>query len=96
MKRFLLLVFLLITAFAWSACNGEDKKNDELTTTEIPAVVQSAFTSKYPAASETKWERGKENGKSTYKVKFMSDQKKIKAEFGEDGKFIKDEVEEDK
>jgi len=74
---------------------GNDKKdkeeNKELSTTDVPAPVQSAFSAKYSTATDVKWEDAHENNVQTYKAKFTVNGKKMKAEFDTNGGFVKEE-----
>ena len=67
-----------------------DEKN-VVQESEVPGAVTSAFTTKYPGATEIIWEDAKENDQPTYKVKFKRDDKYWKVEFKQDGSFVKEE-----
>ncbi len=90
MKHILYAFACLLSSFLISSCNDGSTKNDDLNSANVPVVVQSAFGAKYPGATDVKWEKATENDKPTYKAKFKSSDKQLKAEFGEDGAFIKD------
>ena len=92
-------VFIIIVSFSLLitySCNNETntkeaKEKKELTTNDVPASVQSAFGAKYSTASDVKWEDAHENGQQTFKVKFMINGKKMKAEFDTNGGLVKEE-----
>ena len=63
---------------------------------DVPATVKTNFTAKYSGATDVRWENAKENDKHTYKAKFMMNGKSFKAEFNEDGSFIKEKEDDDK
>lgn len=106
MKK-LLGVLLLIGSL--QACNNttEDKEDATEITTEkkgkdmdevvdasqLPVAVTTKFNAKYPGATGVIWEHATENNKPTYKAKWVEKGEKMKAEFGEDGTFIKGKVE---
>jgi hypothetical protein len=86
---------LLVAAccFFAPACNDKketraDEKN-KITKDQVPAEVQTAFTAKYPNATEVIWENAHEEVDPTIKVKFKENGKDMKAEFKMDGSFIK-------
>ncbi len=82
---------MLLNMCIISSCGNNEKKEDNsLTSGDVPAAVQTAFTTKYPGAADVKWEKAKEDEKQTYKAKFKSADKEMKVEFGEDGAFIKE------
>ena len=92
---FLLSGALLITP----SCKNEKKETraDEknvITDTEVPPVIKSSFTAKYPNATEVIWEDAKENDIPTIKVKFKRDGKYWKAEFKADGTLVKEKEDE--
>ncbi len=96
-KLFINFSFFLVLFFSACADNKEDndkvsnKSDDkELAISDVPAAVKSAFNSKYPGATDVKWETAKEDENPTYKAKCKMNGKKIKAEFGTDGTFIKE------
>ena len=97
MKKVILVLSLFLGGLTLGSC--DDKKTDEkakkaddnLTSTEVPAAVRSAFEAKYAGASTVAWESAHEDGKETYKAKFTKDGKDMKAEFNPDGSFIKEQ-----
>ena len=67
----------------------EDDKT--ISTNDVPAPVQTAFSAKYSTATDVKWEDASEGTKQTYKAKFTLNGKKMKAEFDTNGGFVKEE-----
>ena len=85
---------LSLSLLAVQSCNNaKDEKTDEktVTTNDVPASVQTAFSAKYSTATDVKWEDAHENNVQTYKAKFMVNGKKMKAEFDSNGGFVKEE-----
>jgi len=85
---------LSLSLLAVQSCNNDkNAKADEktLSTTDVPASVQTAFSAKYSTATEVKWEDAHENNVQTYKAKFMINGKKMKAEFDTNGGLVKEE-----
>ena len=85
---------LSLSLLAVQSCNNDkNAKADEktLSTTDVPAPVQTAFSAKYSTATEGKWEDAHENNVQTYKAKFMINGKKMKAEFDTNGGLVKEE-----
>jgi hypothetical protein len=63
-----------------------------ISASEVPAAVKSAFESKYSSATDIIWEDAHEGEVKTYKVKFKSNDKYMKAEYKEDGSLIKEDI----
>ena len=85
---------LSLSLLAVQSCNSDEKdKTDEktLSTTDVPAPVQTAFSAKYSTATDVKWEDAHEDSIQTYKAKFKLGDKKMKAEFDGTGKLVKEE-----
>jgi len=85
---------LSLSLFAMQSCNNDtNSKTDEKTvsSTDVPASVQTAFSAKYSTATDIKWEDAHENNVQTYKAKFTMNGKKMKAEFDSSGGFVKEE-----
>ena len=80
--------FSLVTL---QSCDNDKKEDKEISSGEIPASVQSAFSAKYSTASDIKWEDAHEDTVKTYKAKFVLNGKKMKAEFDANGSFVKEE-----
>ena len=85
---------LSLSLFAIQSCDNDKKDTDdkkELSTNDIPAPVQTAFSAKYSTATDVKWEDAHENNVQTYKAKFVVNGKKMKAEFDTNGGLVKEE-----
>ena len=85
---------LSVSLLAIQSCDSdaEVKDNDkEITTNDVPAPVQTAFSAKYSTATDVKWEDASEGTTKTYKAKFTLNGKKMKAEFDNNGAFVKEE-----
>jgi hypothetical protein len=80
---------LLASAFALiiSSCACEI----EISSSDVPQTVLSAFNSKYATASDVEWEVEKEDGKLYYEAEFKVDGKTKEAYFRPDGTFSKEE-----
>ena len=93
MKRIFFLIGFGLTVFITQSCNDTKTEQDDKTvsSSDIPASVQSAFSAKYSTATEVKWEDAKEDTLQTYKAKFVLNGKKMKAEFDRNGSFVKEE-----
>ncbi len=73
--------------------SAKTEKHNIIPSSEVPAAVLSTFKTRYKDATNAKWEKAQEEGKPSYKAKWKIDGKKIKAEFAEDGSFIKEKQE---
>ena len=94
MKKIFIIMALSLSLFTIQSCDNDKKEkedNKEISTNDVPASVQSAFSAKYSTATDIKWEDAHENDKQTYKAKFMINGKKMKAEFDTSGGFVKEE-----
>ncbi len=95
MKKLLLILSILFSVASFQACNDDKKTgtddDDTISVSDVPQPVQAGFSAKYSGATDIKWESATENGAKTYKAKFMHNGKKMKAEFGSDGNFIKED-----
>lgn len=82
-----------LTVLLTQSCNDTKTEQDEKTvsSSDIPASVQSAFSAKYSTATEVKWEDAHEDTLQTFKAKFVLNGKKMKAEFDRNGGFVKEE-----
>jgi hypothetical protein len=58
---------------------------------DVPQAVKSTFSSKYPSATDAKWEVEKSEGRLVYEAEFKLEGKRKEAEFKPDGTFIKEE-----
>jgi len=88
------MMALSLSLFTMQSCDNDNKvKEDDKTisTNDVPAPVQTAFSAKYSTATDVKWEDAHEGTKQTYKAKFTLNGKKMKAEFDNNGGFVKEE-----
>ena len=88
------MMTLSLSLFTMQSCDNDNKvKEDDKTisTNDVPAPVQTAFSAKYSTATDVKWEDAHEGTKQTYKAKFTLNGKKMKAEFDNNGGFVKEE-----
>lgn len=76
------LFFLALVLVGFGAC-AQDAKN-------VPAGVQSAFESKFPAAKKVKWEKESE---SEWEAEFTKAGKEYSANFLTDGSWVETEYE---
>ena len=93
MKKMIFSVAISLSLFVIQACDNDKTSKDdkEISTSTVPASVQSAFSAKYSTATDVKWEDAHEDTVKTYKAKFKLDGKKMKAEFDANGSFVKEE-----
>lgn len=101
MKKFFICLVALST-ISFISCNDDksdsgttksetSKKEDVVAEADVPAAVTTAFKAKYPDATSVEWEKAKENDQPTFKAKWKSGDNKKKAEFAQDGSFIKED-----
>lgn len=94
MKK-LLFILLMATLSMSSTCTKEDdlsgsSSSTNLSTSQVPSGVMSAFNSRYPNASgQIEWE--KEDG-NTYKVKFFIGSQRWQALFTANAVFISEKA----
>jgi hypothetical protein len=92
MKKIVFLIGFGLSIVLVQSCNSKTDKADEtISTNDVPASVQSAFSAKYSTATDVKWEDAHEDSLQTYKAKFVINGKKIKAEFDKNGGLVKEE-----
>ena len=92
MKKIVFLIGFSISLLLVQSCNSKTEKKDEtISTNDVPASVQSAFSAKYSTATDVKWEDAHEDTLQTYKAKFVINGKKMKAEFDKNGGLVKEE-----
>ena len=73
------MMALSLSLFTMQSCDNDNKvKEDDKTisTNDVPAPVQTAFSAKYSTATDVKWEDAHEGTKQTYKAKFTLNGKK--------------------
>ena len=78
MKNYFLVLMLAITVGVSANCQA----------IKVPDVVKTAFSTKYPAATNVKW--GKENAKE-YEAEFKLNNNSVSANFGLDGSWVETE-----
>lgn len=86
-KIIVFALFITLASFAPS-CNSSDSKKHEAVAT--PEAVINAFNTKYPGVTDVVWEKEIQNGITVYEGDFKSNNKKIKAQFDENGNFLKE------
>ena len=92
MKKLVFLIGFSLSLLLVQSCNSKTEKKDEtISTNDVPASVQSAFSAKYSTATEVKWEDAHEDTLQTFKAKFVINGKKMKAEFDRNGGLVKEE-----
>jgi hypothetical protein len=92
MKKIVFLIGFSLSIVLVQSCNSKTEKKDEtISTNDVPASVQSAFSAKYSTATDVKWEDAHEDTLQTYKAKFVINGKKMKAEFDKNGGLVKEE-----
>jgi len=88
------IIVISLSLFAIQSCDNDTKVKEEkkeLSKTDVPVPVQTAFSAKYSTATDITWEDAHEGTKQTYKAKFTLNGKKMKAEFDTSGGFVKEE-----
>jgi hypothetical protein len=96
MKNWILGFILASCLLVAQGCSNREEAKSRADTEnviaeeKVPAAVKTAFTTKYPGASQIIWEEATEGSVPTIKVKFKRDDKYWKAEFRQDGSFVKD------
>lgn len=78
---------IVVALIALSGCASEI----EITSSDVPEAVLTAFTGKYPQAKDVEWEVEKMDGKLHYEAEFKADGKRKEAYFRPDGTFSKEE-----
>ena len=80
MKKSISFGFLLIIIMVNISCSDNKISEDK-----VPGIVVSAFKTKYPESTGTKWTAEKKDGKTVYEVEFKNNGKEEDVEFNEDG-----------
>ena len=86
---------MVVGFFCATACNNKDDRVDQknvISANEVPAPVKDAFASKHSTATDIVWEDAHEGDIKTYKVKFKSNDKYMKAEYKADGSLVKEDT----
>jgi len=81
---------IFLTVFAVTvllSCENEQ----EVSASEVPQPVISAFQAKYPNITPEKWVKEKEKGKMVYEAKFKNNNKEVEADFDPKGNLIEEE-----
>ena len=81
---------IYLTVFAVTvllSCENEQ----EISASDVPQPVISAFQAKYPNITPAKWIKENEKGKTVYEAKFTNNNKKVEADFDEKGNLIEEE-----
>ena len=86
MKKIIAYLSVLVVTCIFS-CEDEH----EISASQVPQPVMTSFQTKYPNITADKWVQEKEKGKTVYEAKFKNNNKKIEAEFNENGNFIEEE-----
>jgi uncharacterized membrane protein YkoI len=86
MKKIIAYLSVLVVTCIFS-CEDEH----EISASQVPQPVMTAFQKKYPNITADKWVQEKEKGKPVYEAKFKNNNKDIEAEFDENGNFIEEE-----
>jgi len=89
-----ILIIVVASLFATSCTDKSDRadKKNVISANEVPAAVKNAFEAKYAAASDIIWEDAHEGEAKTYKVKFKTNDKYMKAEYKPDGSLVKEDT----
>ncbi len=81
----------LLAGFCLQSCDSKNETNEnDAAEVNVPAAVQSSFTTKYPGAVDVDWDKETTDGKDVYEAEFKVNDKEIKAEFDAAGVFIKE------
>jgi len=93
MKKIVFLIGFSLSLVLVQSCSDtkKEKKDETISTTDVPSSVQSAFSAKYSTATDVKWEDAHEDTLQTFKAKFVVNGKKMKAEFDKNGGLVKEE-----
>lgn len=95
MKKVFLAAALLVTAFSYAApvkhvinvvkASGDGR---HIPASQVPTAVLSNFNSRYPNATNVKWEREREDSGIEYKADFMLGNQRWEARFASNGAFL--------
>lgn len=70
------------------ACHEKEQK---IPASDVPPAVISAFNTKYPNATDVKWEHEKEKGQWVFEAEFKFNGKKDEVHFDSTGNFVGEE-----
>lgn len=90
MKKIIICLSFAFSVFLMQSCNErtETKMRGNTPESDVPAVVKTSFSSKYPGASDVEWEKKTENNTTVYEVEFKQNSKETEATFDMNGTFI--------
>jgi hypothetical protein len=94
MKKTAGILIIVLASLFLPSCNDKDRadKKNVISASEVPAAVKNAFEAKYAAPSDIIWEDAHEGEAKTYKVKFKTNDKYMKAEYKPDGSLVKEDT----
>jgi len=91
----LILAALLLSSVSYAAYSapvkyGYYKKDDgrHIPASEVPDAVKKSFRSRYPNATNVRWELEREDGRRVYEAEFTLNGRRLKAEFAANGTFL--------
>jgi len=95
MKKLILAALLLVSASSFAHKNTLTisfavMKGDgvHIPASEVPFAVRSTFRSLYPSATNVRWEREREDGRTVYQATFLLNGVKKRALFAANGTFL--------
>lgn len=100
MKKLLLAAALLITGATFAAnynttattIQNETGKGIHISPSQVPPAVMATFTSRYPAATNVKWQVEKEHGQIRFQADFANNGVRMRAYFAADGTFLGERI----
>jgi uncharacterized membrane protein YkoI len=81
---------VLSAAFILMYSCKEKEKEKEIRPSELPSQVSTTFNTKYPNATDVKWEQEEENGKTVYEADFKFNGKEMEVEIDTAGNLVKE------
>ena len=98
MKRIFLAASLLIAATTFtgtatvnaSPLSTSSKSGDgvHIPASQVPVAVMASFNSNFPTATNVRWEREREHGRTVYQADFLLNGKRWRAEFSANGTLL--------
>jgi hypothetical protein len=93
MKKLLLAALLLssVSSFAYSAPVIYSYMKDDgrhIPASDVPTAVKQSFRSRYPTATNVRWEVEREDGGRIYVAQFTFKGRQLKAKFTPNGTFL--------